>query len=297
MKSFPKIWALGSRQIPDILNGEVEVTEKMDGSQFGFGKTPEGELRIRSKGQWIDPEVPPALFRLAVEHVLSVQDLINPNSFYYGEAITSTRHNTLRYDHTPKGYITLFGAGDYEFCEVVTKHEALTAIADVLGVDVVPLVHAGEIDADDISEFLGSESYLGGPEMEGVVVKRYVPYELFGQFVPVQCGKFVSEAFKEKHKVNPDYTSGKSKMQMYFQSFRTESRWHKAVQHLRDNDQLIGEPKDIGPLLKELNQDLEAEWKEEIKEKLWQIHKKDVFREVTSGFPQWYKEQLLSNLS
>ena len=39
------------------------------------------------------------------------------------------------------------------------------------------------------------------------------------------------------------------------------------------------------------------EWKEEIKEKLWQFHKKDAYKSITNGFPQWYKERLLQSLS
>lgn len=38
LHSFPKIFAVGTSYIQDLLNGEVEVTEKVDGSQFVFGK-------------------------------------------------------------------------------------------------------------------------------------------------------------------------------------------------------------------------------------------------------------------
>lgn len=297
MKSFPKIWALGSKQVPDILKGRVEITEKMDGSQFGFGKNEWGELKIRSKGQWIDIENPPALFRNSVDWVVSIQDTLNPDSFYYGEAITSNRHNTLRYDRTPKGYVCLFAAGDYQFIKVVNEYSALTDIAATMGCEVVPLVFEGEILAQDIPNLIDKESGLGGPDMEGVVVKRYEPYEYMGRFIPVQCGKFVSEKFKEKHSKNKDFMSGKSRMQMYFEEFATEARWRKAVEHLRDNNELTNSPKDIGILLKELHQDLDEEYKQEIMEHLWKFYKKDVYRAITNGFPQWYKERLLQNLS
>lgn len=51
--AFPKILHIGDKQILDLFEGEVEITEKIDGSQLGFGKTPEGELIIRSKGREI----------------------------------------------------------------------------------------------------------------------------------------------------------------------------------------------------------------------------------------------------
>ena len=297
MKSFPKIWALGSKQVPDILHGPVEVTEKMDGSQFGFGKTPEGELKMRSKGQWIDPLCPDKLFKKSVDHVLSIQALLIPDTFYYGEAITSQRHNTLKYDRVPNGHIVLFAAGDFEFVNVVNAHAELTMIANLMDIDVVPMLHKGGITSAEVLDLIKRPSYLGGTDMEGCVVKRYVPYEYMGQFVPIQCAKFVSEGFKEKHGQNMAFASGKSKMQLYFESFNTEARWRKTVEHLRDDGVLTHSPSDIGALLKELHYDLEAEYKQEIMEQLWEFYKKDMHRSITNGFPQWYKEKLLMSLS
>jgi hypothetical protein len=295
-RAFPKIWALGHKMIPDILLGEVEVTEKMDGSQFGFGKTPEGEFKVRSKGQWIDLDNPPELFLKSVEHISKFADVINPDTMYYGESITRNKHNTLRYDRVPNGYIVLFAAGDFSFTEAVSNHDDLKRIAEQFGIDCVPIIHQGETSARKIEQLLGRESFLGGPNIEGVVVKRYCPYEYMGQYYPLQAGKFVSEEFKEKHSKNTEFMSGKSRWQMYLEDFRTEARWRKAVEHLRDAGELEGSPRDIGPLLRELHHDLDEEYIAEIKEKLWQFHKKEVYQTVTRGFPQWYKEQLLMSL-
>lgn len=295
-RAFPKIWALGNKVIPDILQGEVEITEKMDGSQFGFGKTPDGHFWVRSKGQWIDNDNPPELFLNAVEHISRYKDVINPDTMYYGEAITRNKHNTLRYDRVPNGYIVLFAAGDWSFTEVVTKHDDLKRIAEQFGIDCVPLIHKGTISAGEVRDLLGVESYLGGPSIEGVVIKRYCPHEYMGRYYPLQAGKFVSEEFKEKHKKNTDFMSGKSRWEMYLEDFRTEARWRKAVEHLRDSGELEGSPRDIGALLRELHRDLDDEYIEEIKEKLWSFHKKEVYKTITRGFPQWYKEQLLMSL-
>lgn len=40
---------------------------------------------------------------------------------------------------------------------------------------------------------------------------------------------------------------------------RIEARWHKAVQHLREDGQLVNDMKDIPALLRELNRDLDEE--------------------------------------
>lgn len=297
MKSYSKIWHLGHKQIADILKGEVEITEKLDGSQIGFGRSPEGELLIRSKGAIIDQDNPQKLFIPAVEQILSISSRIAPDSFFYGEAICTPRHNTLKYDRTPVGFISLFGAGDFDFYRVIDKWLDLSCIAQNFGMEVVPKLYSGVATLDTVTELLDRESHLGGTPIEGVVVKNYAhPYELYGQHVPVMVGKFVTEQFKEKHKVNDNFASGKSKMEMYFDSFNTVARWEKAIQHLRDSDLLEDEPKDIGILMRELHRDLEEECKEEIKDKLWELYRKDVLGRVSRGFPQFYKERVLNNL-
>ena len=40
--SYPKIFNVGNNYIPNLLVGRVEVTEKIDGSQFSFGVNKDG---------------------------------------------------------------------------------------------------------------------------------------------------------------------------------------------------------------------------------------------------------------
>jgi hypothetical protein len=75
-------------------------------------------------------------------------------------------------------------------------------------------------------------------------------------------------------------------------AFCTEARWEKAVQHLRDDGALTDSPKDIGALLKALNHDIDVECKDEIKDALWQMFRKDILRVASRGFPEWYKRCL-----
>lgn len=84
MQAFPKIFAMGTRYIADILKEEVEVTEKVDGSQFGFGKI-DGEVICRSKGKIQPLDNPDKMFKEAVEYVLSIEDKLAEGNFYYAE--------------------------------------------------------------------------------------------------------------------------------------------------------------------------------------------------------------------
>lgn len=108
LKSFPKIFAVGDRHIQKLFDGTVEITEKVDGSQFVFGKI-DGELMCRSKGANIVMDAPEKMFSEAVEYVKSIEEKISDGHVYYAEYLKKPRHNTLAYDRIPQNYLVLFG--------------------------------------------------------------------------------------------------------------------------------------------------------------------------------------------
>jgi len=149
-------------------------------------------------------------------------------------------------------------------------------------------------DPKEALRLMDFTSYLGGPKIEGVVLKNYSrAVDIGGHIYPIMCAKFVSEKFKEVHgktwKKNHTPQGGLESLK---ESYRTEARWRKAVERLRDKDALLGDPKDIGPLVKSIREDITEEEKEEIKEDLWKIYKDEILRNSVRGFPEWYKETL-----
>jgi len=200
----------------------------------------------------------------------------------------------LKYDRIPTGHIALFGmdAADpyWEY-----SYEKLSTCAFNFGMDVVPRIYQGAINnANDLKDMLDRESFLGGTKIEGIVVKNWnKSFLIGGQYFFVMSGKYVSEKFKEVHQNWSKSHTSKGKWQDFIDSFRTEARWEKAIQHLRERGELLGEPKDIGPLMKEINQDIIDEEKEYILEQLWKFFSKDILRTANRGFPEWYKQKLL----
>lgn len=185
-------------------------------------------------------------------------------------------------------------------------HQALMTALLVTGVimqrnfiyEAVPEIFKGHINSsDEIIKLLETESVLGGCKIEGIVVKNYAkPFLLGGQPIPLMSGKFVSEAFKENHKENwgKEYSS-KGKWETFLESFKTEALWNKSIQRLEEESKLEHSPRDIGMILKEINKDIESEQKEDVKEFLWNEHKREIFANATRGLPEWYKEKLLKN--
>lgn len=289
---FPKIFSIGTVYIRDIFKNDVEISEKLDGSQFSVGKIND-KIFLRSKGAELFIDNPQQMFFEAVNYVVNIQDRIPNNMVFYCEYLKKPKHNTLKYDKIPKNHLCLFGAMDVS---QTFHNDKLKEFADLFEIDCIPILFNGKINsASELIAFLDRESYLGGSKIEGVVVKNFEnKFLLGGQPMPLMAGKLVSESFKEVHRERwGKEESGKSRLQTFFESFRTEARWIKAIQHLADKNELLNEPKDIGKLIKEIQFDIEAEEKEAVKEFLWNEFKGELKRNSVSGFPEWYKEWLV----
>jgi len=286
--SFPKIWHLGNKNVASIFESEVEITEKVDGSQFNFGLVG-GELHIRSKGADIVLDCPEKMFKLGVDYVLSVKHLLLNGYIYHCEYLNKPKHNVIQYNRVPFNNLICFGvsAPDGVFESYVSQ-----LVSPGMKIECVPVLFRGKVTSmEQIEELLNTESILGGHKVEGVVIKNYSQQLLIGdRHIPLVSAKYVSEEFKEKHNANRKKFSGKGRMEILVQSYRTEARWNKAVQHLKEQGLLSDEPKDIGSLMKEVHRDLQEECKEEIKEALWREFSKTIKRTATAGMAEWYKE-------
>jgi hypothetical protein len=299
IKAFPKIFHIGDGMIQNLFKGKVEITEKIDGSQFAFGIDSGNEVVFRSKGQDITYADAPKMFKKAVEQVERIKPILLDNKFkdtyFYCEYLEKPHHNILTYERIPKNYLYLFGV--YEKGNFVSDYKELQKYANVLGIEPVYILDYGEIqDVEDIEKYLDTDSCLGNTKIEGIVVKNYNEPCMRGSFIlPISMGKYVSEKFKEKHKEGWARHTTKGNLELFIEGFRTEARWQKAVQHLREKGELENQPRDIGKLMKEINLDIIEEETDIIKDCLFKLYIKDITRKATAGFAEWYKEQLLKN--
>ncbi len=290
--SYPKSFALGHRLIKEIFLDEVIVEEKIDGSQFSFGYF-DGELRCRSKGAHLNVIAPEKMFQCAVNTALALKDKARPGWTYRCEYLQKPKHNTLVYSRIPDLHIIGF--------DINTGHEEYMSYEDKaahfaeIGLEVVPILFKGKVE--DLAMFralMETVSCLGGPKIEGVVVKNYKRFTPDGK---AMMGKFVSEDFKEIHVGNwrESNPGNEGIIEKLVERYRTPARWAKAVQHMKELGLLEDSPKDIGKLIKESQVDIEKECKEEIKDLLYQWASGKVLRGSVSGIAEWYKDQLLKS--
>ena len=318
---YPKVWNLGNDAIENLFKGEVEITEKVDGSLFGFGVDKDFNVVMRSKGQQIFFESHDKMFEKAVDQIEKRQDQLlrlahngfKGPFFVYGEFLNKPKHNVLVYERVPKDNIIIYGLKVGQ--NFVRHYELLKEFADDLGFETVPLIYKGTLEndriikseagnVDQVKKFGNTRydtlqrlihqtmSVLGDVVIEGVVIKNYKQLTSIGD--PTACfGKHVREDFKEKLHKEWGGKTEKGELEKFIDKFRTEARWEKAIQHFRDDSKLTNSPKDIGPLMKEVQQDLIKEEEEFIKKVLFHHFIKRIKRKAVAGFPEFYKEKLL----
>lgn len=295
IKAFPKIFSLGTRYTKNIFEDEVVVEEKVDGSQFSMGKIND-QLICRSKGTIQHLDCPDKMFNKAIEHAKKIKRIIPNNYVFYCEYLKSPKHNTLSYNRVPKNNLILFGIYNLEKDDFIYDRELLSLWSSNLDIESVPTLFKGKIkNESQLKKMLNTMSVLGGQKIEGIVIKNYNKDIFVGErIIPILCAKYVSEEFKEIHQKNwKRENTHQGRWETYKKQFCTEARWLKAFYYLRDQNELDNSPKDIGKLMKRVNQDITEEEKENIKDFLWKQFGKEVLKTATRGLPEWYKDKLM----
>lgn len=298
LSSYPKVLALGHRRLACLYDSPAAIEEKIDGSQFSFRHDLTGDLHFKSKRAVVH-EDNPGMFAAGVQAIRAIADtdLLFRGYTYRGEYLRAPKHNTLTYARVPKHHVILWDIEDPDGNSLSASD--LLAAADRAGLETVPNLGftTERLDPERLDALLDRVSCLGGAKIEGVVVKNRLATDPTDGKILV--GKFVSEQFKEKHvkgwKDNPDRNRGKTEvLDAIKATYRSEARWRKAVQRLRDEGKIEGDPRDIGRVMAEAQQDLEAEEAHEIKERLWKSFRKEIVRASTRGLAEWYKRELAS---
>lgn len=290
MKAYTKVLALGHRFIQDILFGETICEEKVDGSQISF-RMFGGALEIRSHSADVIQDYP-GMFKDAVASIQSIAGNLMHGMIYRGEYLMKPKHNVLCYGRIPEKNVVIFDIEDDNGNPM--SYETKKKEAERIGLECVPLLASNVTGKEQIISLLDTDSFLGNTKIEGVVIKNYGKLVEGSKYM---VGKFVSEKFKENmgnktklDKQQDDIVSAIVK------ALKTEARYNKAIQHLREAGTLLDAPQDIGNLLKEIHKDIDAEETEYIKDVLCKHYIKRIKGMVCAGFPEWYKERLLNNL-
>lgn len=301
MYTYPKLDNLSMANIKKF-DDTVTIYEKIDGSQFKFGRVDQDYLYFASKGtklhyakeeelqeQLQAGTLPTNMFTPAIIYLLGKSRYIFDGFIYIAEFMKGRRQNKLTYDRAPLNGLVLHDIWSFYFPVDVGYFVPTSLVKDkAVEFQIEPpheLYH-GEMfpNFESLDTILQRPSVLGG-NMEGIVIKQR------GLCGPTIGAKYVSPDFREVKVVK--VRSMDHDIESIIDTYRTEPRWEKAIQHLHEAEQLTGTPRDIGPLIKEIKNDIALEEKEVIKELLWNRFQKQILEGAIAGFPDFYKKTLL----
>jgi len=297
LSSYSKVWALGHMQAQGLFDGPVVVQEKLDGSQFSWANLG-GEFVCRSKGQEITHDgTPGGMFAKARNTALQLfeANAIPEGMLVRGECLNKPCHNTLAYNRVPTGNVAIWDISEQANSEIYLEPAKVQELAKMWGLEVCPTLFEGTTSASEVlkryqEEWINRESFLGGPKIEGIVIKNYKRCDGFGKML---AAKIVSDDFKEQNTANWDAQKQGSIIDRIIQTFNKEAIWQKAIQHASEDGKLLGEAKDIGYLIGAVKKDFGVEHHDFIQKKLMKEFYADIERGVMRGFPEHYKRLLL----
>ena len=224
----------------NVLDGNIEITEKLDGSNFSFYKM-DGENIHCSRSGPIKPENRNN-FTQSIEFANSVIDKLKPHEAIFGEHVAN--HHIVHYidDRYP---FYAFGVYDMEretFCKNWQSR------CNKLGIPtVVKIISDEELTLENLLNLRSGESMLG-PQREGIVIKDYDRQQMF---------KLVDPQFEESHTQKPARVPQliDEKTQAFVDANATDMRIMKAIFRLHDEE---GEAFDM-PIMAKLPRAVEAD--------------------------------------
>jgi DNA-binding transcriptional LysR family regulator len=162
---------LTPQEAKSFLSTDVLVEEKVDGANLGFSVDAEGVLRAQNRGSYIDLESAQGqwrpLRRWVTERGPSLPEAIGPDLMLFGEWCYAV--HSLEYSRLPDWFL-LFdvyerSSGRFWSCD------RRNALAERLGLALVPRLGAGRFTAERLVSMLGS-SHVGEGPAEGLYVRR-----------------------------------------------------------------------------------------------------------------------------
>jgi len=159
-----------------LLAGEVVVEEKLDGANLGFSLSPEGELRVQNRGQYLHAPYAGQFARLPDWLALRGDKLrtelaqhTQSNLMLFGEWCAA-RHS-LDYDNLPDWFLLfdVFDRTQGRFWSASRRN----ALAATLGLATVPQLLQGKCTLQQLKDLLsGQHSKFRQGTLEGVVIRR-----------------------------------------------------------------------------------------------------------------------------
>lgn len=262
------------------LNYKYYIEEKIDGSQLSVIET-DGILFFYNKRTLVDETNQVFMKSICMlRHNFEGEYILNPNYIYHGESVCKLKHNVNAYERTPKNYFIC-----YDIFDVISKMFLCPELKKIelerIGVEMCPILFYNDDPNvnpyDKCKEIMVQietniiQSCLGGT-LEGLILKHH-SFTQNNKTTATKL-KYVTTIFKERHQIKQSAVelSADKFLETIGKSFCTDARFHKAYQHLVENEKIDDsniKKNDLDKIITELGVDFDKEYKDEIMLLLW----------------------------
>lgn len=163
---------LSLREAEALLSGEVVGEEKLDGANLGISVSPEGEIRVQNRGQYLrlpmrgQFEKLPGWLKIRTDLLF---DALGEDLILFGEWCAA-RHS-IEYENLPDWYIVfdVYDRKTKRFWSTIRRN----ILAAQFNLSVVPRLLQGRISLKSLNELLHvqSSAFRTGP-IEGLVIRH-----------------------------------------------------------------------------------------------------------------------------
>lgn len=162
---------LSSREMRDLLAGDVVVEEKLDGANLGFSVSADGKLQAQNRSHYLAASYTGQFSRLRTwvpAHEEQLIDALGQNLIAFGEWCAA-RHS-LTYEHLPDWWLIfdVYDRNEQRFWSTSRRNQW----AANLGLSTVPMLYQGKHSLSSLKRDLNAfcSAYSIG-SLEGVVVR------------------------------------------------------------------------------------------------------------------------------
>ena len=275
--------------------------EKIDGSQLSFSIAIDGVNRSlvftnkRKKAKETN------FFKKTMESLNTLLSVFNPQYVYHGEAIVKNKPNVIEYQRIPPYHFVCYDIYDLDSKKYLILDERNKECLR-LGLESVQVIYKNnnpklnpyEKAQEILNQICSNEiqSQLGG-KIEGLVLKHPNLYSHKNTYVATKR-KIVTPDFKENH-LNPKFikspNSENLSLENFGEKFNTYARFHKAKQHLQEEDKWCTDNNaNLNNLQIELNDDFDKEYQDIVKEYLYQTYGKIIKNAAQKSLDKWFNE-------
>lgn len=163
---------LAPHEVGTLLSGPVRVEEKLDGANVGISLGPDDALRAQNRGQYLTEPFTGQFSRLGswlAQHQLALSAKLTGDLILFGEWCAAK--HSLDYQSLPDWFV-VFDVYDRR-AQHFWNSARRNALAEALGLSVVPCVYDGRTSLSDLKRNLATftSRYRDGPP-EGLVVRQ-----------------------------------------------------------------------------------------------------------------------------